>query len=98
MTNEGGDVTWTGAYKPFGEMQAGAGNVHGFTGKELDSESGLNYFCQRYYDAQIGRFMSLDPVDQKGVSRDSTPLIKGLFLWAMDYINVRIKSIKNTSH
>ncbi len=60
MTNESGSVTWTGAYYPFGEMITGAGNVHGFTGKELDSETGLNYFCLRYYDSQIGRFMTLD--------------------------------------
>jgi len=31
-------------------------------------EMGLNYFCLRYYDPQIGRFMTLDPVDQKGMS------------------------------
>ena len=47
MTNESGSVSWTGAYYPFGEMLSGEGNVHGFTGKELDSEMGLNYFCQR---------------------------------------------------
>jgi len=61
MTDENGAVRWTGAYYPFGEMITGSGNVHGFTGKELDSETGLNYFCQRYYDSQIGRFMTLDP-------------------------------------
>ncbi len=61
MTNESGTVVWTGAYQPFGEMITGSGNVHGFTGKEVDSEMGLNYFCQRYYDPQLGRFMTLDP-------------------------------------
>ncbi|MEO0107363.1 MAG: RHS repeat-associated core domain-containing protein [candidate division WOR-3 bacterium] len=60
MTDESGLVSWTGAYQPFGEMLAGSGNVHGFTGKELDSETGLNYFCLRYYDSQIGRFITLD--------------------------------------
>ncbi|MEO0107368.1 MAG: RHS repeat-associated core domain-containing protein [candidate division WOR-3 bacterium] len=68
MTNESGTVVWTGAYQPFGEMLAGSGNVHGFTGKELDAETGLNYFCQRYYDSQIGRFMTLDPIDDKNGS------------------------------
>ncbi len=28
--------------------------------KELD-ENNLNYFCQRYYEAEIGRFLRLDP-------------------------------------
>ncbi|MEO0127138.1 MAG: RHS repeat-associated core domain-containing protein [candidate division WOR-3 bacterium] len=80
MTNESGTVVWTGAYQPFGEMLAGSGNVHGFTpleistlltgqaGKELDAEMGFNYFCQRYYDSQIGRFMTLDPIDDKNGS------------------------------
>jgi len=33
----------------------------GQAGKEWDSEMGLNYFCQRYYDPEIGRFITLDP-------------------------------------
>ena len=32
-----------------------------FTGKELDSETGLYYYGQRYYDPEIGRFVSEDP-------------------------------------
>ena len=61
MTNELGAVTWTATYFPFGEMTAGSNNTHGFTGKEYDIEMGLNYFCQRYYDPEIGRFMTPDP-------------------------------------
>jgi RHS repeat-associated protein len=33
-----------------------------FTGKERDSESGLDYFGARYYGSSMGRFMSPDPV------------------------------------
>ncbi len=61
MNNELGGVVWSATYYPFGEMTAGSGNTHGFTGKEFDSEMGLNYFCQRYYEPEIGRFMTLDP-------------------------------------
>jgi RHS repeat-associated protein len=31
------------------------------TGKERDSESGLDDFGARYYSSQFGRFMSADP-------------------------------------
>jgi RHS repeat-associated protein len=37
----------------------------GFTGKERDKHSGLDYFGARYYDAAIGRFLSVDPLDFK---------------------------------
>ena len=33
-----------------------------FTGKQRDVETGLTYFNARYYDAAIGRFITLDPV------------------------------------
>lgn len=34
---------------------------HKFTGKELDDETGLHYYGARYYDSEIGRFVSVDP-------------------------------------
>ncbi len=33
-----------------------------FTGKERDSETGLDYFGARYYASSIGRFTSVDPI------------------------------------
>jgi len=33
---------------------------HRFTGKERDSESGLDYFGARYYASNMGRMMSPD--------------------------------------
>jgi RHS repeat-associated protein len=35
---------------------------HLFTGKERDTESGLDYFGARYYGSNMGRFMSPDPI------------------------------------
>jgi RHS repeat-associated protein len=41
-----------------------------FTGKERDSESGLDYFEARYHASALGRFMSVDPsgasIDRSG--------------------------------
>jgi hypothetical protein len=33
-----------------------------FTGKERDTETGLDYFGARYYSQNIGRFASVDPI------------------------------------
>jgi RHS repeat-associated protein len=37
-------------------------NPSRYTGKERDTESGLDYFGARYYGSSMGRFMSPDPV------------------------------------
>jgi RHS repeat-associated protein len=48
--------------------------VHKFTGKERDSESGLDYFGARFHASSMGRFMSPDPLPwlgwQHGNSKD----------------------------
>jgi RHS repeat-associated protein len=51
-------------YKPFGITTA-AGNFANrfrFTGREWDQETALYYYRARYYDPQIGRFISEDPI------------------------------------
>lgn len=35
---------------------------YGYTGRELDEETGLYYYRARYYDAQTGQFVSEDPI------------------------------------
>ena len=50
-------------YLPFGEEAApmfGVYNTHAFTGHERDG-SGLDYMMARYYEAGLGRFLSVDP-------------------------------------
>jgi RHS repeat-associated protein len=37
-------------------------NGYKYTGKERDTESGLDYFGARYYGSSMGRFQSPDPV------------------------------------
>jgi RHS repeat-associated protein len=47
---------------PFGQKIANSGVDYPFTGKGED-ESGLYYFGARYYDDNLGRFTSVDPVE-----------------------------------
>jgi RHS repeat-associated protein len=52
-------------YTPFGQLFTGGTNdPYIFTGKERDTESGLDYFGARYYASNMGRFMSADWADK----------------------------------
>ena len=54
-------------YYPFGEslQETGVETSYKFTGKELDSGTGLYYFGARYYDPRIGRWLVPDPLAGK---------------------------------
>ncbi len=52
-------------YYPWGrerQFSSSDSNHYKFTGKERDSESGLDYFGARYNSSQYGRFMTPDPI------------------------------------
>jgi RHS repeat-associated protein len=46
---------------------------YGYTGRELDTETGLYFYRARYYDPMLGRFISEDPV---GFSAGDTNLYR----------------------
>ncbi|HLC56628.1 MAG TPA: RHS repeat-associated core domain-containing protein [Candidatus Nanoarchaeia archaeon] len=64
-TDNIGNVNFKANYLPFGkELSFSSINNerYGFTGKEYDAESSLNYFNARYYNPSNGKFISNDPV------------------------------------
>lgn len=65
ITDESAAVVWQKRYEPFGgeEEQSGSiNNDYQFTGKGWDAEAGLYYFNARWYDPDVGRFISEDPL------------------------------------
>ncbi len=54
--------TQTSEFQPYGQEinPVASANHYKFTGKERDTESGLDYFGARYYGSTMGRFMSPD--------------------------------------
>lgn len=53
-------------YLPYGETLSNTGTAdfdqHRYTGQELDPETGLYYYGARYYDPELGRFLSADSI------------------------------------
>ena len=64
VTDSNGAVEKEFKSLPFGQKISNSGVKYAFaTGKELDS-SGLYYFGARYYDSDLGRFTSVDPIKE----------------------------------
>jgi RHS repeat-associated protein len=67
-SDAGGALQWSEQYEPYGEKMNGVEHKLGYTGHAHDFESGLTYMQARFYDAQVGRFLSTDPKDFDGAS------------------------------
>jgi RHS repeat-associated protein len=66
LTQDGGIEQYSD-YLPFGEERirhklTDVANQFLFAGKELDAETGLQYFEARYYDSALRRFTEQDPI------------------------------------
>jgi len=68
VTDANGAVIERTVYEPYGAViNRPLNNRPGYTGHVEDAVTGLNYMQQRYYDPQLGRFLSNDPVTASSV-------------------------------
>ncbi|KOX99390.1 RHS repeat-associated core domain-containing protein [Pseudomonas nunensis] len=73
LTDFGGEIVWAAKYNAYGKV---SGLTHGageqleqplrFQGQYFDAESGLHYNRHRYYDPEIGRYLTPDPIKLAG--------------------------------
>ena len=75
LTDIEGRLQWVGHYRAWGELvkandsDGNAANVEmplRFQGQYWDAETGLHYNRHRYYDPQLGRFTTQDPISLAG--------------------------------
>uniref|UniRef100_UPI001B80340B RHS repeat domain-containing protein n=1 Tax=Desulfobulbus elongatus TaxID=53332 RepID=UPI001B80340B len=65
LTDSSGAVVWAADYQPFGRANLLVNTVENnlrFPGQYFDAETGLHYNWHRYYDPDIGRYLSADPI------------------------------------
>lgn len=65
LTDEDGEIAWKAIYQPFGSVEITISEIENplrFPGQYYDEETGLHYNWHRYYDPEIGRYISPDPL------------------------------------
>ncbi|WP_255322996.1 RHS repeat-associated core domain-containing protein [Lysobacter sp. K5869] len=63
VTDSSQNVVERSEYEPYGRLTNRLpSDGPGYTGHVSDSATGLSYMQQRYFDSEIGRFLSVDPV------------------------------------
>jgi RHS repeat-associated protein len=65
-TDTAGELKSETLFDAWGNVQVQTGqsaNKFGYTGHQMDHETGLIYFQARYYDPEIGRFITQDPFE-----------------------------------
>uniref|UniRef100_UPI00143E0E9A RHS repeat-associated core domain-containing protein n=1 Tax=Pseudomonas veronii TaxID=76761 RepID=UPI00143E0E9A len=70
LTNPEGEIVWSARYRAYGEItRLDIGTVDNplrFQGQYFDQESGLHYNRHRYYNPDVGRYLTPDPVKLAG--------------------------------
>jgi RHS repeat-associated protein len=69
LSSPAGALANTYAYTAYGSLSTSTGtliNPFQYTARELDPETGIYQYRMRYYDANVGRFLTEDPLGFKG--------------------------------
>jgi RHS repeat-associated protein len=69
LTDDSQTIAWKAVYTPFGEAVASVQTIDSpfrFPGQYYDQETGLHYNYFRYYNPQIGRYITPDPIGLEG--------------------------------
>jgi RHS repeat-associated protein len=67
VTDSGKTIVSAAVYHPFGEADIEGSESYLFTGKEKEA-TGLYYYGARYYDPELGTFISRDPIKGRMVN------------------------------
>jgi len=62
LTDGSGNLLEQTAYDSFGNSSGSPRTRYGYTGRERDPDTGMLYNRARFYDPQVGRFVSEDPI------------------------------------
>lgn len=85
LTNSSGGLSSSNSYDSFGRPSNSTfPSRYQFTGREFDSFSGLQFSRARWYDSNLGRFISEDPIGFRGGDVNLYGYVRNQPLWFRD--------------
>jgi RHS repeat-associated protein len=66
LTNSSGGIVERVTYDAYGNSSGSSFTRYDYTGRERDPDTGLLYYRARWYDPEVGRFISEDPAEFAG--------------------------------
>ena len=85
LADASGSLTASTGYDSFGNAtNASFPSRYQFTGREHDGATALHYYRARFYDANLGRFMSEDPIGFGGGDINLYGYVRNQPLWYRD--------------
>jgi RHS repeat-associated protein len=62
LADASGTIVSSTSYDSFGNAASNIATTYRYTGREYDVDTGLYYYRNRWYDPEVGRFISEDPI------------------------------------
>ena len=85
LLNQSGVTVWSATYDAFGRATVDAAstvtNNFRYPGQYYDAETGLHYNWMRYYDPNIGRYVTSDPIGLRGGINEYTYVNGNTLRW-----------------
>ncbi len=94
LTDASGNPVEQESYDSFGNSAGSARTRYGYTGRERDSDTGMLYYRARFYDPQVGRFISEDPIGFRGGDVNLYAYVKNHPLGSIDPAGTEILSAR----
>jgi RHS repeat-associated protein len=66
LTNDSGTMVEGISYDSFGNSTSSSLTRYTYTGREFEADTGVYYYRARWYDPQVGRFITEDPIGFEG--------------------------------